>query len=533
VKHGLGADAQVARDRSDKGAIAVMNEYVYRPLLARVQSLRFKSPAVRATNFCSHKIYQSKERPGYTSWASFFHGPGGWHLGFVEITTPPKPATRATTQFVYEMSLPRGYDTSKFLQELVLLRSTDDLQTWKEIGRQRVIANGGSFAQAQTPDGVLHRFVWACYSRDPSVKPNEIYYQSRDDGKTWKLMPPPVSDRFAWYPHRLRTLRDGTLVLCCPRAPRWGKGSDYPIRAALRLDVVADMEMMLLFSHDHGKTWSNPLPVLAGQNVSETDFVELPDGNLLLINNSIFATPGRQFVYREGDRFTPGPLERVHSGIVPETVCLTDDGVLIGCHRPGTYYFSNDLGRNWHSLAGAPSTIEVYQPWIHHLGGGKIACAGHYGADDPIGGRDQFISIHTFTAETLRKTAAAKLWIERKFYAASQRFLNAYTITLQSDGKPLAGKNIDVWCVARDQPGYDSFNSKPLDARMKLGGKSIVLRTSADGAATLDLPEFDNVTDIHASYQLVIRFNADGNDPDFSAAELPQLEFYANSGMDR
>jgi hypothetical protein len=30
----------------------------------------------------------------------------------------------------------------------------------------------------------------------------------------------------------------------------------------------------------------------------------------------------------------------------------------------------------------------------------------------------------------------------------------------------------------------------------------------------------------------VIRFNADGNDPDHAPAELPQLEFYANSGMD-
>src|SRR6185503_1652395 len=129
-------------------------------------------------------------------------------------------------------------------------------------------------------------------------------------------------------PHRLRTLRDGTLVLCCPRAPRWGKGTDYPIRAATKLDVVSDMEMMLFISRDQGTTWSNPLPIFSGQSVSETDFVELPDGNLLFVNNSIFATPGRQMVYRDGDRFTPGPLERVQSGTVPETICLTDDGIL-------------------------------------------------------------------------------------------------------------------------------------------------------------------------------------------------------------
>jgi hypothetical protein len=494
-------------------------------------------PAVRAVDFKSQKIYQSPQRPSYTSWVSLFPGAGkhrdDWNLGFVEITTPPTPPTsRATTQFVYEMSLPRGYDTSKHLQELVLLRSKDDLRIWTEFGRQPVIANGGSFAQAQTLDGVFHRFVWACYSRDPHLKPNEIYHQSRDSGRTWKKMTPIVSERFAWYPHRLRTLRDGTLVLCCPRAPRWGKGTDYPVRAAVRFDTVADMEMMLLFSRDHGKTWSNPLPILSGQNVSETDFVELPDGNLLFVNNSIFATPGRQFVYREGDRFTPGPLERVRSGVVPETICLTDEGTLVGCHRPGTYHWSDDLGRNWHPLDGATSTIEVYQPWIQHLGGGRIACAGHYGGDDPIGGRDQAINLHTFRVEAIRISAPTRLWIDRRFDAATRRFVNAYTISLTAHGAPLADKEIDVWYVARDQPGYDSFNAKPLAERMKAGGKSMKLRTRADGTADLLLPEFEGVPDIHASYQLVIRFNADGNDPDHAPAELPQLEFYANSGMD-
>ena len=63
----------------------------------------------------------------------------------------------------------------------------------------------------------------------------------------------------------------------------------YHAKRAMRLDVVSDTEMMLFFSRDQGKTWSNPLPVLSGQTVSETDFVELPSGDLLLINNSIFS----------------------------------------------------------------------------------------------------------------------------------------------------------------------------------------------------------------------------------------------------
>jgi hypothetical protein len=467
---------------------------------------------------------------------SFFPGNNRdeWYINCTEVTTPPSPTTtRATTQFVYEMGLPRGYDTSKYLQELVLLKSSDAMKSWDVVSRRAVTANGGSMGQACTPDGVLHGFVWACYSRDAGTKTSDIYQVSRDGGRTWTAGPTFVSDRFAWYPQRLRALRDGTLVLCAPRAARWGRGTAYPIRTSIKLDVVSDMEMMLFVSHDHGKTWSNPLPILSGQTVSETDFVELPDGDLLFINNSIFATPGRQFVHRDGERFTPGPLERAQSGVVPETVCLTDDGLLIGCHRPGTYHWSDDLGQNWHALHGAPSTIEVYQPTIRHLGGGRVACAGHYGADDPIGGRDQSINLHRFTVEAGRRTVAPKLSIDRGFDQAGKRFLNSFTVALTAaGGEPLANKTIDVWYVARDKPGYDSFNSKPLPARMKLGGTRVTLQTGADGKAKLDLPEFDGVADVHASYQLVIRFNADRTDPAYTAASLPQLEYYANSGID-
>ena len=133
-----------------------------------------------------------------------------------ELTTPAKPTTCATTRFVYEMSLPRGYDTSRFLQELVLLKSTDAMRSWNVVSRTPTSTNGGSFGQAGTPDGTLHRFVWACYSRDSNVKTSDIYQLSRDGGKTWVPGPTFVSDRFAWYPQRLRHLRDGTLVLCCP-----------------------------------------------------------------------------------------------------------------------------------------------------------------------------------------------------------------------------------------------------------------------------------------------------------------------------
>jgi hypothetical protein len=490
-------------------------------------------PAVHAVNFHSTKVYQSQQRPSHTSWVSLFPaGNGQWYLSCQEVTSTEPPQPRASKQHVYEMSLPRGYDSSKYLKELVLLKSDDTLQHWNEISRTPTKTDGGSFAQASTISGHLLRFVWACYSTDPSVKPNEIYYRSDDAGKTWRKMPPFVSDHFAWYPHRLRTLQDGTLVLVAARGAKWGVDSEYPIRAAINLDTVSDMEMMAFFSRDEGRSWSNPLPIFSGQTVSETDFVELPNGNLLFINNSIFANPGRQIVNREGDRFTPGPLERVQSGTVPETVCLTEDEVLIGCQRPGTYYWSNDLGRNWQPLEGAPTTMEVYQPWIVFLGNGRVACAGHYGADDATKSRDQYISVHTFKVDMLQKPGHVKLWAEREYDAPSKRFLNSYNVSLTVNGAPLPDKDITTWYVARDQPGYDSFNSKPLKDRMAAGGKSVTLHTDSAGKARLSLPEFDGITDIHASYQLVIRFNSDHKYREYASAQLPQLEFYANSGLD-
>jgi len=147
------------------------------------------------------------------------------------------------------MGLPRGYDKSQHLMEVVTLESDDGFETWKEISRQpwRLQHSVGSFGQARTSDGKFLRFVWACYSLDAATRPSEIYYRSSDNAKTWEKMPPFVSEHFAWYPHRLRTLRDGTLVLCAPRGFKWGKGTDYPTRTSVNLNAVGDLEMTLFF----------------------------------------------------------------------------------------------------------------------------------------------------------------------------------------------------------------------------------------------------------------------------------------------
>jgi len=140
--------------------------------------------------------------------------------------------------------------------------------------------------------------------------------------------------------------------------------------------------------------------------------------------------------------------------------------------------------------------------------------------------------MHTFNVEVRQKTAATKLWIERDYDEAKRSFLNSYTIFLSANCAPLAEKDIQVWYVARDAPGYDSYNSKPLADRMKLGGKTAAVHTDSNGEAKLELPEFNGITNIHASYQMVIRFNPDKKYRDYKPAQLPQLEYYANCGLD-
>ena len=502
------------------------------------------APAARAVDFVARCPYRSPQHPGYTSWVSFFPGAGGrWYLTCEEVTRVDPPLPQCSLDAWHRMGLPTGYDKSQYRMEAVILESRDGLETWRVISRQpfRQHHTVGQFGTARTADGRFLRFVWACYALEPSADPAAVLYVSADEGATWERQPALHDPRFVSYPHRLRTLRDGTLVLAAPLAPRWGTPA-RPLRTCTDLSAPTDMQMTLFFSFDQGRTWQGPLPVLGGQSVSETDFVELPAGDLLLVNNSIFAYPGRQLVYRRGHTFTPGPLERAagrtgmgEENMVPETACLTAEGLLVGCMRPGAYQLSDDLGRTWWPLQDVPRRgPEVYQPWIHALPDGRIACAGHFGRDAPIAGDDrddQYLSLHLFRVVQERRTRATCLAVERECDAPARRYRNVFTLHLQGDGQPLADRAVEVWYVERGQPGYASANVVPLDERMAMGGTRIVLRTDARGAARVDLSHLDG-RGPHHTIQLVARFNADRADAEYQPCQTCQLECYTSAVQD-
>ena len=208
---------------------------------------------------------------------------------------------------------------------------------------------------------------------------------------------------------------------------------------------------------------------------------------------------------------------------------MTQEGILVGCLRPGSYFWSDDLGASWQPLDGVPAhESEVYQPWIQALPDGRIACAGHHGADNHFGELEQHVNLHTFRLELLRPTRGTKIDLVRDFDEERSRWLNAYTLRLSCDGEALAGKELEFWYVERDEPGHDSWNRTPLTERMEMGGQIIRTRTAADGSARIALPQLDRVESIHHTIQLVVRFNADRLDLQYRPAQTPQFEFYSN-----
>ncbi|MBI2503635.1 MAG: hypothetical protein HYW07_10440 [Candidatus Latescibacteria bacterium] len=137
-----------------------------------------------------------------------------------------------------------------------------------------------------------------------------------------------------------------------------------------------------------------------------------------------------------------------------------------------------------------------------------------------------------------RQPVQTRLWLERLFDEAQDRYLNTYTLSLSAEGRPLPDQEVEVWWVGRDQPGYSSWAEVPLEKRMQQGGERLRLCTDAEGRALLNLPQLDQLEGLdlpcepaHYSYQLVVRFNADRADPHHLPAQLPQLEFYAQGRM--
>lgn len=262
-----------------------------------------------------------------------------------------------------------------------------------------------------------------------------------------------------------------------------------------------------------------------GMPGTETDFCEMPSGDLLFIHHKMFAGPGgaahRQLVRKTRDGWVVEDMEPV-GDLAPEIFLRTRDGYLVGASRNAAYVWSQDDGVAWHPVEDIPSC--EYQPRAIALDGDRLMFAWHKGGDLPYGQADMYIGRHTFKLQVLKPRPRSRLTLSRVFDEKAGRYVCAFDATLTTgDGKPIANKPIEFSIVARDAAGYEPFGG----ATPWVHGKKQAATTDERGVARVSYPEQAAIADIHQTFQVAARFDPDGADAEFLPATSLTVEYYA------
>jgi hypothetical protein len=359
------------------------------------------APTVEAYDYKSKTIYHSPETPGYTSWVGFWQLPDGRLRCDFRQVTGPKEKTTSTCP---------------------LLESKDSGETWAVLAADRQgdgTGSGGIFQMSQNSgrgmvvlsDWTMIRPVWPL----GDLSASGYTQRSTDQGKTWgdPVYFMPLAEYRCW-PTLIKSLRDGRLVLyagCWKRSEGTPGVSNYPIN---------NMTKMMFVSEDKGQTWGQPITLVptADGVCEESDFCELPDGDLFWVHRSehypdhetampplggrMGPTPPASFWYSDrqqslakkaGKTFIPGPVSSApfpHSGY--PLIIQTQDGLILHCATDGIYWTA-DVGKTWAKL-DIPGT--AYYPKGLQVEDGKIIIIGHVGSDDAYGTVDQSILQQSF-----------------------------------------------------------------------------------------------------------------------------------------
>ena len=364
-------------------------------------------------------VYHPKVRPGYACWVSLWKAVNGeLMLAFMEKRRAPNSSYRSIPlEFWESMALPIKFQASfcegspDIITESVIMKSDDKEKKWVETGRCNT--GIGSFAYTSLPDGtILRGFSTNYLSFYPEETAKGGIQKSSDGGKTWSVSSIFQEKDFSASPYRLRRLCDGTLVALGGFGATFGQGRPRATRHTKRPNIRQEGQHGCWISFDNGINWEGPLIVFPGISTPEPDFVELPSGDLLILNSTVQAGPEvRQYVHRTKHGFIPGPVYDVVSGRVPETVCVTKSGLLVGAVRRGlsstmsiaemkrrapdlrtgggAFTCSNDEGATWQRIEDLPSS--GYQPQIIELKDGRFLCAWHCGADQIFGQNHQYV----------------------------------------------------------------------------------------------------------------------------------------------
>ena len=367
-----------------------------------------KPPRFTVTEYSRKTIYRSPQRPGYTCWCGCWMMPDkSLMVCFTQATGPAEGRERAPKDVLAKLSWPPGgdarYDMTGLELRNVHLRSTDDGETWKKVSADPFKSPmNGITGECETalPDGTVLRGVWGYYlPYNPELPQTGFFQRSSDGTKTWG-QPEILLDprRYAAWPKRLRTLRDGRLIAL-------GGVARVPANSRNRAEYNGLMEPLLIVSEDSGRTWSRPIEVLPrkyreGWGGEEYDAAELPDGSLLCVfRRSNPNGPGEVrwhgVLDKQGTTWKPAksgltPAPFSHSGH-PELLA-TREGVVLHVATAGIHATA-DRGKSWQQL-NVPGTN--YYPRSLQGPGGRIYVFAHVGSDNGYGAVDQSITMDTF-----------------------------------------------------------------------------------------------------------------------------------------
>jgi hypothetical protein len=219
--------------------------------------------------------------------------------------------------------------------------------------------------------------------------------RSTDGGSTWSRISVQADPNSRVYPTVIRPLSDGRLVLM---AGTYHGG-----------DLFSNITKTMFISSDQGQTWGSPITLMSKEQgvCEESDFAELPDGDLLWIhrvhhysaNGTLLGVDRRQSITRKvGDTFVPEAPSSTppFSGGGFPCELMTREGVILDLDSNGSHW-SSDWGQTWHSLMlGDESLHTFYYPKAVQTEDGTIVVVGHLGNDNAYGTVDQSIVMQSF-----------------------------------------------------------------------------------------------------------------------------------------
>ncbi len=339
--------------------------------------------------------YHSPEYPGYSAWCGLWKLPNGTiQTSFIQLTGKNPPV----------VSFP-------------VIQSTNNGLAWSRVPND--VPTGYTRGMAVLSDGTMIRSaieVADVYVDNAGHLGSPNYRgtcYSTDGGTTWTksadLVPP--NDYQLCVPVCIKPLRDGrlaSLVGLCP-------SSVPPER------MMANIEKNLFISTDQGKTWGAPIQVMPTSTgaCEESDFVELPNGDLMVISraqhydaNGVFQSENRleTLMTKAGATFTPGSSWSPFGGGGMPCDLMTQEGVILDFCSNGPAHWSSDNGQSWHDLLVNGQPLHSYDyPQAVQATDGTIVVVSHVGNDDVYGTVDQSIRVQTFRLTEAPEPSASAL----------------------------------------------------------------------------------------------------------------------------